>query len=67
MFLYVSPVRSITVVTVMFADGDRIVLEGTPDEVVYKGIVRLRSRMPLYPSTSVGTKIMRRTCFFYLL
>lgn len=25
-----------------FADGDRIVLEGTPDEVAYKGIVRLR-------------------------
>ena len=24
------------------ADGDRIVLEGNPDEVVYKGIVRLR-------------------------
>ena len=25
-----------------FADGDRVVLEGTPDEVAYKGIVRLR-------------------------
>ena len=25
-----------------FADGDRIVLEGTPDKVAYKGIVRLR-------------------------
>ena len=25
-----------------FADGDRIVLEDTPDEVAYKGIVRLR-------------------------
>ena len=27
-----------------FADGDHIVLEGTPGEVVYKGIVRLRHR-----------------------